>query len=133
VFGFTKKKEKPSSLMDEYIRLVYGSPPPPQRRANLQQAIECASKDLLAHAVPVAEVTEVATSLYSGPIPYSTHDLAVAAATSLFMKSDGNRRAKLAEIQLLSRMAVLDWITERKVAPLVAKAFEDTLYKMYKV
>jgi hypothetical protein len=71
-------------------------------------------------------------SLYGGPVPYSTYDLAVAAATNLFIHADTDRRAELSNIQLLSRMTLHEWLLQRKVAPLIAKSFEDTLYKMYK-
>ena len=65
-------------------------------------------------------------------VPYSTHNLAVATALNLFRSANIARHQELESIQISSRMTVLDWVKEKKLSPLLAKAFEDTLYKIFK-
>ena len=81
MFGFSKKK-KPQNALDEYIFAVYGNPPP-AKRANLEQAITLAS-ELLMGIVPEQDVRTHAVALEAGPIPYSTHDLAISVALNFF-------------------------------------------------
>jgi hypothetical protein len=126
----TALKDTPTA-MDAIIKLTYGNSPP-QKSANLQEATELSCKTLLGNVVDIAEVREIATELYNGPMPYSTHDLAVATAMNLFRGANRDRHEELARIQLLSRMTVLDWVKARKLNPLIAKTFEDSLYKLYK-
>ena len=119
------------SMMDAFIKLAYGSSPP--KTAKLQEAIELCYAQLLGRIVDIAQVRSIATQLYDSPIPYSTHDLAVATALNLFRSgSDGPRREQFAQIQIFVRMVVLDWMKEGKVVPMLAKSFEDTLYERYK-
>jgi hypothetical protein len=65
-------------------------------------------------------------------MPYSTHDLAAATALNVFRNAGRLRREQLGQIQIFSRLAVVDWVKEKKVNPMLAKAFEDTLYEMFK-
>ena len=125
MFGKNKKQE---SAMDVFIRAVYGDPPPP-KRAKLSEAVELAS-ELLMGVVSEREIVTVATELNSGPIPYSTHDLALSVALNLF--KDPARIPSLGTAQLMARMAMLEWLQERKVAPMLVQSFENTLYKLYK-
>jgi hypothetical protein len=129
VFGFFRKKESQKTVMDGFIKMAYGSQ---QKTAILEDAIELSSETLLGSVVNVAEVRGIATQLYNGPLPYSTHDLAVATALNVFRSANTARREELGHIQIFSRMALLEWVKEQKVMPLLAKAFEDTLYKMFK-
>jgi hypothetical protein len=32
----------------------------------------------------------------------------------------------------MARMSMLEWLQDGKVAPMLVKSFEDTLYKLYK-
>jgi hypothetical protein len=32
----------------------------------------------------------------------------------------------------MARMAMIEWLEEKKVAPMIVKSFEDALYKLYK-
>jgi hypothetical protein len=124
-------KKKPT-MMDGFIKLAYGNSAPP-KTANLDDAIALSHAQLLGRIVDIAEVRSIATQLYDGPIPYSTHDLAVATALNLFRSgSDGPRREQFAQIQIFVRMVILDWMKEGKVVPMLAKSFEDTLYELYK-
>ena len=125
LFGGTKKQE---SAMDVFIRAVYGDPPPP-KRAKLSEAVGLAS-DLLMGEVNEREIMTVATQLSSGPIPYSTHDLALSVALNFF--KDPAHIPNLGTAQLMARMTMLEWLQGKKVAPMVVMSFEDTLYKLYK-
>jgi hypothetical protein len=75
---------------------------------------------------------QIATELYNRPLPYSTHNLAVATALNLFRSANIARHQELESIQISSRMTVLDWVKEKKLSPLLAKTFKDTLYKIFK-
>ena len=125
MFGKDKKQE---SAMDVFIRAIYGDPPPP-KRAKLSEAVELAS-ELLMGVVSEREIVTVATELNSGPIPYSTHDLALSIALNFF--KDPARIPSLGTAQLVARMAMLEWLQEKKVAPMLVQSFENTLYKLYK-
>ena len=125
MFGKNKKQE---SAMDVFIRAIYGDPPPP-KKAKLSEAVELAS-ELLMGVVSEREIVTVATELNSGPIPYSTHDLALSIALNFF--KDPARIPSLGTAQLMARMAMLEWLQEKKVAPMLVQSFENTLYKLYK-
>ncbi len=125
MFGKNKKQE---SAMDVFIRAIYGDPPPP-KKAKLSEAVELAS-ELLMGVVGEREIVTVATELNSGPIPYSTHDLALSIALNFF--KDPARIPSLGTAQLMARMAMLEWLQEKKVAPMLVQSFENTLYKLYK-
>jgi hypothetical protein len=125
MFGFGKKKE---SAMDQFIKAMYGDPPP-SKRANLSIAIDLAV-ELLMGQVPEKEISILGTKLDSGPIPYSTHDLALSIALNFF--KDPQYLPNLGAAQLMARMTMLEWFQDNKVAPLLVRSFEDTLYKLYK-
>lgn len=80
--------------------------------------------------VPEKELAILGTKLDSGPIPYSTEDLALSIALNFF--KDPAYIPLLGTAQLMARMTMLDWFGENKVAPLLVKSFEDVLYKTYK-
>ncbi len=125
LFGGKKKQE---SAMDVFIRAVYGDPPPP-KRAKLSEAVDL-TNELLMGVVSEREILAVATQLSNGPIPYSTHDLALSVALNFF--KDPARIPTLGTAQVMARMSMLEWIQEKKVAPMLAESFENTLYKLYK-
>ena len=128
MFGFSRKK-KPANVLDEFIFAVYGNPPPP-KRANLQEATCLASEDLLMDNVAESDVRAVAQDLSSGPIPYSTHDLALSIALNFFKRPDYLSRLQLA--QMLARLKMMEWLQAGLVAPVLVRSFEDVLYKLYK-
>jgi len=121
-------KKKPETAMDVFIKAMYGDPPPP-KRAKLSEAVVLAN-DLLMGEVTEREIVTLATQLNNGPIPYSTHDLALSVALNFF--KDPARISSLVTAQLMARMSMIEWLQEKKVAPLLVKSVEDTLYKLYK-
>lgn len=118
-----------STVMDQFIRAVYGDPPP-KKTARLTEAIQLTYEDLLMKQVRKEEIAKVASDLYDGPIPYSTHDLALSVALNFFKRPD--LVPVLFEAQLVARLTATLWLMEKKaVAPLV-EAFEKKLYELYK-
>jgi hypothetical protein len=128
MFGFLRRKPK-ASLMDQFIESVYGNHPP-KKTADLQSAVTLATQ-LLGDGFYKEDVVLIATQLNAGPMPYSTHDLAVAVALRLFKDVAPEGRDGLFEIQLMARMTVLGWMKEGKVVPALAQAFEHSLYQEY--
>ncbi|MEY9424930.1 hypothetical protein ABH975_000245 [Bradyrhizobium ottawaense] len=127
MFGIFKKKK--STAMDGLIGAIYGGRPP-TKSADLERAVTIAQEDILYGLVRPTEVRNVANQLLAGPIPYSTHDLAVAVALAFF--KDPERASSLKEIQLAARLQVLDWLKDGKVGAGVAQIFEDVLYATLK-
>lgn len=127
MFGIFKKKQ-PTAL-DGVIRAIYGDHPP-KKTADLERAVTIAHEDILCDLVTLAEVRDVARGLLASPIPYSTHDLAVAVALSFFKKPEHFNSLK--DVQLAARLRVLNWMKDGKVARGVTKIFEDTLYTAFK-
>ncbi|MEW6675874.1 MAG: hypothetical protein AB1348_07750 [Nitrospirota bacterium] len=123
-------KKKPTNLLDELIFSVYGNPPPP-KTAKVDEAIEIAYKELLIGIVSKEDVTKLATDLNAGPIPYSTHDLALSVALHFFKQPDLVPR--LGDAQLIARFKALKWSQQGKVVPPLVQIFEDILYNLYKV
>lgn len=128
LFDLFGGKKKPETAMDALIRAIYGDSPPP-KRARLGEAVDLA-KEILMNVVSERDITTVATQLNSGPIPYSTHDLALSVALNFF--KNPAYIPKLGSAQLMARMAMIEWLQEGKVAPMLVQSFEDTLYKLYK-
>ena len=128
MFGFNRKKT-PETALDQFIFALYGNPPPP-KRANADEATRLASAELLMGNVQESEVRTVAQELSAGPIPYSTHDLALSIALSFFKRPEYMPRLHTA--QLVARMKMLEWLQAGLVVPLLVKSFEDVLYKLYK-
>ena len=127
MFGIFKKKQP--TAMDAVIRAIYGDNPPTVS-ADLERAITIAHEDLLAEQVPISEVRRISSGLLTGPIPYSTYDLAVATALPFFKTPE--LFDVLKDIQIGARLRVLNWMKGGKVAPGVLTIFEDTLYRLYK-
>ena len=128
MFGFFKKN-KPVSALDEFIFAVYGNPPPP-KRANLDEATSLACDELLMQNVEQKEVRALADELGGGPIPYSTHDLALSVALNFFKRPEYKPRLQMA--QMFARLKMVEWLDEGLVVPVLVKSFEDVLYKLYK-
>lgn len=129
MFSLFSKKKKPQNALDELIFAIYGNPPP-AKRANVSQAVEVARDDLLVGVIDEKEVSRQAIELNDGPIPYSTHDLALSVALHFFKQPENIPR--LFEAQLLARMKMLEWLKEGLVAPMLVQSFENVLYKLYK-
>lgn len=128
MFGLFSKKKKPQNALDELIFAIYGNPPP-SKRANVTQAIGIAD-ELLMKIVDNEEIKSQAIALNDGPIPYSTHDLALSIALNFFQQPE--YVPQLFEAQLIARMKMLEWYQKNLIAPILAKNFEDVLYNLYK-
>jgi hypothetical protein len=127
MFGLFKKRSP--TVMDGLIRTIYGANPPP-KSADLERSITIAHEDLLFERVPLSEVKQRATELFKGPIPYSTHDLAVSAALAFFKSPE--YVPALRECQIPARMRVTNWAVDGKVVKLLAASFDEVLYRPYK-
>jgi hypothetical protein len=130
MFKLFQKKIKPKNMSEELIVALYGNPPPKAQRADCSLAINLAYTELLGEVVERSEVEKHAQKLFSGPIPYTTHDLAL--STAIWFYKSGEYTSDLASEQLMARMTVLEWFQAGKVGPLLVKAFEDDLYALYK-
>jgi hypothetical protein len=128
MFGFIKKV-KPHSVLDEFIFAVYGNPPPP-KRADINEATRLAFEELLMGNIDDSVVRQHAVELASGPIPYSTHDLALSVALNFFKQTEYMERLNTA--QLLARLKVAKWLQAGLVVPVLVKSFEEVLYKLYR-
>ncbi len=128
MFGFLKKK-KPASALDEFIFAVYGNPPPP-RRASLEEAINIASDELLMGVIEMQAVRKQAEALNAGPIPYSTHDLALSIALNFFKQPE--YVPLLGDAQMVARLQAVQWFQEGLVVQVLVESFEDALYNLYK-
>jgi hypothetical protein len=126
VFGFGRKKQE--TAMDGFIKMMYGDPPPP-KRANLTEAIGLA-RNLLTGIVDEKDLRLIGVQLHEGPIPYSTHDLALSIALNFFKNPEYIQRLKTA--QLTTRMTMQDWLDKKKVIPMLVESFEASLDKAYK-
>ncbi|MDD3620715.1 MAG: hypothetical protein RBR09_00145 [Desulfobulbaceae bacterium] len=113
--------------MNEFILSVYGNPPPP-KRANLDEAITVAAKEILMGIVDRQEVRKLAEIQHSGPIPYSTHDLALSVATSFFDHPDYAESLK--DFRALVLLQSIMWFQEGLVAPVWVENFEKILTKL---
>jgi len=127
--GLFKKAQKPASLMDLIIVSMYGNPPP-AKTAVPTQAAELAFEELLLDIVSKDDVDKLTAELNAGPMPYSTHDLALSVALNFFRRPE--LMPYLTEAQMFARTKACEWLKERKAAPMLVKTFEDSLYKLYK-
>jgi hypothetical protein len=126
MFGLFKKKS-PTAL-DAFIRLAYGDNPP-AKSANLAEAIRIADEQLLLQKVSASEVERCAKGLFAGPVPYSTHDLAVSVALNFFKNPELLNQLKVAQSQ--ARVIVASWAREGKVVGPLAQSFEAVLHNRY--
>ena len=126
MFGFGKKKQE--TAMDGFIKMLYGDPPPP-KRANLSEAVSLA-QNLLTGIVNEKDLRAIGSKLNDGPIPYSTHDLALSIALNFFKNPEYVPKLKTA--QLTTRMTMQDWLDQKKVIPMLVESFESSLDKAYK-
>lgn len=128
MFGFFKKK-KPANALEAFIFAVYGNPPP-AKTARPEESVQIAYEELLVQVVSKEEITKLTTELNAGPIPYSTHDLALSVALNFFKRPE--LVPHLGDAQLLARLKAVEWLQQGRVAPPLVKTFEDVLYKLYK-
>jgi hypothetical protein len=91
MFGWLSKKRTSSSTMDELIRTIYGDRPP-KKSADVRQAAVLAADVLLGGTFDRLAVVRIANELNNGPMPYSTHDLAVSVALNQFKSVPSENR-----------------------------------------
>lgn len=130
MFGLFKKKIKPKNALEEFIVAVYGSPPPEPGRADVARAIKLAHAELLGEKIDSDKVAEHTRKLNETPMPYTTHDLALATASWFYKEAEYT--SSLFEAQLLARLEVLGWLQEGLVQPILVQSFENDLYNLYK-
>jgi hypothetical protein len=128
MFGLFSKKRKPQNALDEFIFAVYGNPPP-AKRANVGQAVALAH-ELLVGLIDERDISRQAIALSDGPIPYSTHDLALSVALNFFKQPENVPH--LFDAQLVARVKMLEWLNAGLVAPMLVQTIESTLYKLYR-
>ena len=129
MFGLCRRKSraKPPTALDAFVHMAYGNPPP-AKTARLDEAVRIAADQFLLGLVRRQDVVDLATKLDRWPIPYSTNDLAVSIALNFFRQPA--RFDQLRNAQLAARTKLLEWMLDKKVNPVLAKAFEDTLYEL---
>jgi hypothetical protein len=125
----TEAKKRSSTAMGALIDATYGRNA--KKTANVVEAVALASNDLLLGRFDKEDIEELAVALSNGPMPYSTHDLAASVALGLLRKVPYESRKAFFDVQLRARMAIGSWVAEGKLSPLLAQAFEQTLYKYY--
>lgn len=128
MFAWLKKPQP--TLLDQMLTTVYGTPLP-KKTANLETAFQLAYAQLLGGIVSEDEVREVTRALNNSPIPYSTHDLALAVALNFFRRPDQVER--LSSVQLQARRIAAAWAQDpqTKIPALFFQSFEDSLRKQY--
>jgi hypothetical protein len=129
IFGLFRTRT--TSVLDQYIKIVYGDNPlrtPP----DVVKAVQLAGDTLLRGTTDSERLMALAKELAAGPMPYSTHSLAVSVALNIFKVTPVSARKDLFLAQLSARMTVLDWANEGKVPTMLLATFEHTLYKLYK-
>ena len=128
MFGLGKKK-KPKTVIDDLIGSMYGESRH-TNQADVTEAVRLASEELLMGNFENVLVRQIAEDLAAGPMPYSTHDLALSVAMNFFKRPE--YRDVLFEAQLMTRMKMLQWHNEGLVLPLMVQSFENILYETYK-
>jgi hypothetical protein len=90
--------------------------------ADIYQAATLAGDELLGGAHDEIALVRIAIDLKELATAYSTHELAASVALNVLRNtSPPNRRDALA------RMTVREWSREGKIAPALAKAFENSV------
>lgn len=130
MFGLFSKKQKPKTALDQLIFTMYGNPPPPAGRANLDAAVTLAFENILGGLIEMEDVRNQAIKLHSGQIPYTTHDLALSTAIHFF--KEVQYTSTLSTIQIFSRMEALEWFKNGLLHQEILRTFENDLYELYK-
>jgi hypothetical protein len=127
LFGFFRKT--PPTIMDGLVGSIYDKRSG-KKEADLLEASRVAFEELLCEIIEYSDVHVLAKKLFDGPMPYSTHDLAVSVSLNFFR--DADLFDDLKEAQISARLQVVQWVREGKVVVPLAQAFEEVLYKLYK-
>jgi hypothetical protein len=123
---FTKKKKR--SLLDDFNNVV-NSASVGKSNADINLAIELTHTELLCEVISKNEISKLANEISIEQIELSTNDLAL--VTALFFFSKVELKESLSDVQFLARLKLQEWIQTESVNLIVAKMFEDTLYKNF--
>jgi hypothetical protein len=123
------RKTKTRTLLDDFVTAMYGDPPPP-KSANVETAVQLAHREMLGCLISEQEIRELASALYEGPIPYTTHHLALSVALNFFRRPEQLNHLHI--VQLRARLIALDWAKEKKIPMHLLSTFEESLYERYK-
>lgn len=123
------RKRKSKTLLGQIGQAMYGDSPPTEP-PDLEEAIRLAHTELLHSLIGESEVRSIATELRNGPMPYTTHSLAVSAALNFFRRPD--RVSVLQDAQLMARMTALKWAQKKLIPPVLLATFEESLYTRYR-
>ncbi len=124
---FTKEKKR--SLLDDFND-VLNSASVSKSNADINLAIQLAHTELLCEVISKNEISKLANEISIEQIDLSTNDLAL--VTAMFFFSKAELKESLSDIQFLARLKLQEWIQAKSVNLIVAKMFEDTLYKKFK-
>ena len=127
MFGFLKMK-KPAKASEDANFACYGNSPPLQR-ANLEEAVTVATDEILMGVVERQEVQGQAETLYSGPVPYSTHDLALSVATNFFRRPE--YIPPLRDFHIIALLQAIQWFRQGLVTPVLVENFEKIICQSY--
>ena len=114
------------TVIDAIAHRAHGQQRP---STDLRQAVSLAHGYLLQQGVDLRDVHNHAAALLSGPMPYSTHDLA--AATALAFLKHAHYKASLSTCQTTARSRVANWKTAGMINAMLADAFEETVRSCY--
>src|ERR1700676_2797092 len=104
IFGLFGKK--PPTMMDGLVQSIYGDKPR-KKQADLSEASRIAYEELLCEIIDYSDLHVLAKKLFDGPMPYSTHDLAISVSLNFF--KDANLFDDLKEAQIAARLQLLNW------------------------
>lgn len=99
-----------------------------KRAAEVAEATEIAS-GMLGGLIPPLALAKHAEKLAAGPMPYKNADLGV--ATALFFFREDIYHEVLRGPQLGARMMLLEYLQSKRVNPMLAKVFENSLYERF--
>lgn len=123
---FNFLKPKPKTAMESYVEDVLKIEG--RTAVVVAHAVELAAK-LTGGAIPPRALAKHAYALHKGPIGYQNADLGV--STALFFFRDERYHDVLAPHQIAARMSLLEPIKKGHINPLVASAFEKSLYDRF--
>ena len=126
---FSNNTNDKRTLLDDFSDAV-NSGSTNSSKLNLNSSVDLAFELLLAESINKDDVRAQASELIKTSINYSTKDLALVVALYFFMKPE--MKDTLFEAQLMARLTLQEWIQEKSVNLIIAKTFEDKLYKLFK-
>ncbi|MDD3618222.1 MAG: hypothetical protein RBR09_10845 [Desulfobulbaceae bacterium] len=121
------RKKKCADAKKKLIAAAYGDSPP-LRRVDREEAITIAADEILLGMVDRQEVQRQAKILFPGPVPCSTHDLALSVAASFFHHPD--YATLLKDFHLLALVQAIQWFRHGLVAAAQVENFARVLRQL---